>query len=526
MITAAQLAENNGADGKALWVQIGTQVFDLTKFAALHPGGKAVLARHAGTDCTEQFKLFHNELVLPKYASRLPVVGFVGAATEAQLQDEAKRARLRQTLLDSKAVGSLVPFADPFWYQRSSHSPYYKPTHFKFRDRVRAFVDGEFLPGVEEWADSQRPPAKLMLRLGEEGFLAAMAGGPPFPARFLDAGTPTIDDFDYFHCHIVFDEFARCGNAAVMAAITNGAGIACSAILRYGSDELQRRVLPDVLMGRKLIALGVSEPAAGSDVSGLSTELRNVAGTAEAEVTGTKKWITNGTYAEWITLLAKDGDEGGMSLVLVPTDAAGFTSKKVNVRNSDVSGTALLDLDRVRVPRANIVGKRGAGWAMQMSAFNFERMYLVSIILRMSRCVLDECIRYALKREAFGVKLHEIQSVRMRVAEMIRDIESVAAWTEAVLFQMCALPHARAQVALGDVIASVKVQAALVYERCARHALHVFGGNAVQARGVGHKVEPALAQSKGFLIPAGAQDVMDDFAARQCFKLAKQVARL
>jgi len=524
MITAAQLAENNGANGRPLWVQIGAQVFDLTQFAALHPGGKAVLARHAGTDCTEQFKLFHNELVLPKYASRLPVVGALAANNH---DDEAKRARLRQTLLDPKAVGSLVPFADPFWYQRSSASPYYKPTHFKFRDRVRAFVDGEFLPGVEDWADAQRPPANLMLRLGQEGFLAAMAGGPPFPARFLDAGTPSIDEFDYFHCHILFDELARCGNAAVMAAITNGAGIACSAVLRYGSDELQRRVLPDVLMGRKLIALGVSEPAAGSDVSGLSTELRNVVGASEeVEITGTKKWITNGTYAEWITLLAKDGDEGGMTIVLVPTDAEGFASKKVNVRGSDVSGTALLDLDRVRVPRANVVGRRGAGWAMQMSAFNFERMYLVSIMLRMSRCVLDECIRYALKREAFGVKLHDIQSVRMRVAEMIRDVESATAWAEAVLFQMCALPHARAQVVLGDVIASLKVQASLVYERCARHALHVFGGNAVQARGVGHRVEPALAQSKGFLIPAGAQDVMDDFAARQCFKLAKQVARL
>jgi alkylation response protein AidB-like acyl-CoA dehydrogenase len=163
---------------------------------------------------------------------------------------------------------------------------------------------------------------------------------------------------------------------------------------------------------------------------------------------------------------------------------------------------------------------------MQMSAFNFERFYVVVCMMRLSRVCVEECIKFALKRETFGKKLFQHQAVRMRIAEMIRNVESLQAWVEAVTFQMNALPYQRAQLVLGDVIGLLKVEASLVYERCARHSLHVFGGNGAQMKGVGHKVEPALLQTKGYLIPAGAADILDDFGARQAFRLAKMVAKL
>jgi len=263
-----------------------------------------------------------------------------------------------------------------------------------------------------------------MEKLGSQGFLACMAGGPPFPAAYVDPGTPFPKDFDFFHVFILFDEIARCGSAAVVAALTNGPGIACSAILKYGSEELKRRILPDVLMGRKLISLGVSEPNAGSDVSGLSTVIRDGPTPDTAVVHGCKKWITGGMYADYITLLAKDetssnggaaSSNGSMSIILVPTDADGFASKKLAIRGSDISGTALLDLSNVVVPRKNLVGNQGEGWQMQMAAFNFERMYVVICMVRLSRVCLEECIKYALKRETFGKPLYQHQAVRMRV---------------------------------------------------------------------------------------------------------------
>jgi alkylation response protein AidB-like acyl-CoA dehydrogenase len=520
IIAPAELAKQTGENGKPLWVQIGDKVFDVTKFAGVHPGGRAILERFAGQDCTQQFRLFHNDTILPKYQDRIPVVGM---AVDSRARDVSKA---RASLLDAKHFGDQVPYGDPFWYQRSSRSPYYKPTHFAFRERVRAFVDQDLMPTMNDWVGASRPPSGLVQKMGSLGFLACMAGGPPFPAAYVDAGTPCPEDFDYFHVLILLDELARCGNSAVLAALTNGPSIACSAIMRYGNDSLKRRVLPDVLMGRKMIALGVSEVNAGSDVSGLVTFIRAERDGEVVVINGTKKWITNGMYADYITLLAKDDAAGGMSIVVVPTDSEGFTAKKVAIRDSDLSGTALLDLVNVKVPRENVVGKPGSGWTMQMAAFNFERFYLVALVLRLSRICLEECIKYALKRETFGVKLHQHQAVRMRVAEMIRDVEGLQAWTEAVAYQMSVLPYIKAQLVLGDITGLLKAQATLVYERCARHSLHVFGGNAVMMRGPGHRVEPALGQSKGYLIPGGALDIMDDFGARQAFKLAQQVAKL
>jgi alkylation response protein AidB-like acyl-CoA dehydrogenase len=155
------------------------------------------------------------------------------------------------------------------------------------------------------------------------------------------------------------------------AQLPPGPGIACSAILRYGTEALKKAILPDVFMGRKMIALGVTEPAAGSDVSGwvdaaqlrgltrvrvrrLSTVMRDGPSPDTVLISGTKKFITNGgyrlplspapnsclpwrlgstgTYADYVTLLAKDETKGnkGMSIVVVPTDAPGFAVRAVS----------------------------------------------------------------------------------------------------------------------------------------------------------------------------------------------------
>ena len=363
--------------------------------------------------------------------------------------------------------------------------------------------------------------------MGQEGFLACMVG-PPFPAEYVDPGTPHPADFDYFHELILYDELSRLGSSSAVAALSNGPAIAISAVWRFGSPEQKRKWLPDILMGRKFCALAISEPNAGSDVAGLKTTATRVS-PGGFQVCGNKKWITNGTYADLFVAAVLTGVEGGhagMSLMLIPRDAQGFSVRKLRVPGSNLSGTAYLDFDRTPVPEENVVGTEGDGWKYVMYNFNHERMYVATIALRLSRVCLEESIKYALKRKTFGKYLSDTQAIRMKIAAMARRIEAAWSWLESIVYSMCTMSHREASLRLGDVLALVKVESSKVYEYCARETTMVFGGNALMHGGPGDKIVDAVAQVKGYQIPAGSEDVLDDFGARTIFKLTKMMAKL
>ena len=523
IITSAQLAANNGKDCKPLWIKIGTEVFDLSKFQDMHPGGVSVLKKVAGKDATDAFRMYHAPAVMAKYREKLRI-GVLQEAVKEEEELEQRRLMARSAILDMDlAYGDQIPYGDPAWYQRSTVNPFYKQTHRDFRARVRAFVENEIIATMSSWRHLGVPPKELVAKMGKEGLLACMAGGTPFPREHVDPGTPEPEDFDFFHIQILFDEVSRCGDAGVIAALTNGPSIAVCALLKFGSEEVKKSgIVREVLMGRKMIALAVTEPVGGSDVSSLSCEL-TVNKDGSMTVTGNKKFITNGTYADYFTLLAKD-PERGLTMVLVEANLDGFSTKKVKIPNNTVSGTAFLDFNNT--PVRFIVGKRGEGFKLQMAAFNFERWYVSVCMVRLARVCLEESIRYSVKRKTFGKELNQHQAVRMRIAEMVRDVESCQAWLDSITYQLNVLEVRRAANVLGDTIGSLKVQASYVYDRCARHCTHIFGGNSLQADGPGGKIEPALGQTKAYLIPAGAADILDDFTARRIFFGAKNLAKL
>jgi alkylation response protein AidB-like acyl-CoA dehydrogenase len=139
--------------------------------------------------------------------------------------------------------------------------------------------------------------------MGELGILGTLCG-PPWPVAYLPSDVQGPENFDYFHELIVYDEISRCGFSPVIAALTNGPAIGLPAVMRFGSEELKQRVAPDVFMGRKMIALAISEPQAGSDVAGLQTTA-----TRDGDyyiVNGNKKWITVCASANTLTLSLTD----------------------------------------------------------------------------------------------------------------------------------------------------------------------------------------------------------------------------
>jgi len=200
--------------------------------------------------------------------------------------------------------------------------------------------------------------------------------------------------------------------------------------------------------------------------------------------------------------------------------------KKMKIRGSDVSGTAYLDFYQAKVPAKYLIGKEKDGWKYIMYNFNHERMYIVANVLRLSRVCLEESFKYATKRKTFGKHLHEHQAIRMKLAAMARRIESLQGWFDLIVYNLNTMAHEEASVKLGDIISLAKVESSKVYEYCARETTMIFGGNALMQDGPGWKIEPSVGQVKGYQIPAGAEDVMDDFAARSAFKLSKMVSKL
>jgi len=203
-----------------------------------------------------------------------------------------------------------------------------------------------------------------------------------------------------------------------------------------------------------------------------------------------------------------------------------FSKRKINIRDSEISGTAYLDFNNCRVPARNLIGKENEGFRLVMHNFNHERFYLSIIMSRLSRVCVEECIKYAIIRKAFGKPLSEIQSIRMKISSMVRAVESQQAWLEFITYQMCTMSHKEANEKIGDVISLLKAQGSKVYEHCAREVTMIFGGNALYMNSVGRKIEGAVNQVKFYQIPGGAEDVMDDYAARVAFKKMHSLSKL
>ena len=183
--------------------------------------------------------------------------------------------------------------------------------------------------------------------------------------------------------------------------------------------------------------IGVTEPDAGSDVASIRT--RAVADGDEWVINGRKLYITNGTQADWVCLLARTSDEGGfrgMSLIIVPTNTPGFSvSRKLRKLGNHSSDTAELMLDDVRVPKANTIGPEGMGFILQMQQFQRERLVgAITTYSSLERTVRDT-IAYTQQRCAFGQPLIDNQVIHFRMAELLTEIEMLKQFCYAAVEQ-------------------------------------------------------------------------------------------
>ena len=291
--------------------------------------------------------------------------------------------------------------------------------HEHFRKSVRRLVDEEINPYVDEWEEAGIFPAhSLFPKLGEIGAL-----GLEYDPEFGGGGA------DHSFTYVLAQELGRIDCAGVPMAIAVETSMATPALARYGSDELKRTYLEPTLRGEMVCSIAVSEPDAGSDVAGIRT--RAVRDGDDWVITGRKMWITNGTQADWLCLLARTddsqpGDYHGMSLIIVPTSTPGFSvGRKIEKMGNRSSDTAEIVLDEVRVPVANTIGEEGRGFQQQMAQFQDERLVGAYIALAGARKALDRTKDYLQERVAFGKPLLANQHLQYRLAELYADVDLI-----------------------------------------------------------------------------------------------------
>ena len=291
--------------------------------------------------------------------------------------------------------------------------------HEHFRKSMRRLVDEEINPYVDDWEEAGIFPAhELFPKLGEVG-----AFGLEYDPEFGGGGA------DHSFTYVMAQELGRINCAGVPMAIAVQASMATPALARFGSDELKKTYLEPTLRGEMVCSIAVSEPDAGSDVAGIRT--RAVRDGDDWVINGRKMWITNGTQADWLCLLARTddsqpGDYHGMSLIIVPTTTPGFSvGRKIEKMGNHSSDTAEIVLDDVRVPISNTVGEAGRGFQQQMAQFQDERLVGAYIAAAGARKALDRTKDYLQQRIAFGKPLLANQYLQYKLAELYADVDTV-----------------------------------------------------------------------------------------------------
>jgi alkylation response protein AidB-like acyl-CoA dehydrogenase len=324
---------------------------------------------------------------------------------------------------------------------------------------ARDFCEREIIPSAAEWDRTETMDEGIVAKLAEVGFL-----GGPLPE---DYGGMGMDNLSY--C-LIIEELGR-ADSSVRGVVSVNVGLVAKTILKWGTDDQKRTWLPQLCSGAKLGCYGLTEPHSGSDAASLKT--RAVRDGDDWVLSGSKMFITNGTWAGLALIFARTGDEGarGITAFLVPTDTKGFSATKVmgklGLRSQD---TGELHLDGVRVPDANRLGDEGAGFKVAMSALDTGRMSLAAGSVGIAQGCLDAAVKYSTEREQFGRPIARFQLVQ----ELIADIAVETQAARLLTWRVAAMADNGDKHTLESSIAKYYASEAAV--RAANAAVQVHGG--------------------------------------------------
>jgi acyl-CoA dehydrogenase len=376
-----------------------------------------------------------------------------------------------------------------FMYQE-----YFTEEHQIFRTSIRKFVEKEIKPHIDHWEDEELFPVELYKKAADAGFL-----GLEYPEAY--GGSPC----DKFMNIAYTEEMIRAGSVGLVAGL-GSYSIAMPPVLSMGTEKQKQKFLVPVLKGEKISALGITEPNAGSDVANIRT--RAVRNGDHYIVNGSKTFITSGCRAHFITTAVRTGGAGykGVSLLMIDSSTPGFTvAKKIRKMGWNASDTAELSFVDCRVPVENMLGGEGQGFVGIMINFQNERLALAVMAHAVAELALEESIKYAKTREAFGRTLSGFQVTRHKLVDMATKVEVAKQFNYRVAAKMQA-----GQDAIRDV-SMAKNFACEVCDKVVYDAVQIHGGYGYARE---YLVERLYRDSRILGIGGGTTEIMKEIISK------------
>ena len=372
----------------------------------------------------------------------------------------------------------------------------YEPEHEAFREVAREFVRRSVLPHHETWEQAALLDRSLFTDAGAQGLL-----GFSVPAEY---GGPGVDDFRF--SAILIEELNRAGAASAGVALTLQNDVVLPYLVDLTTPEQKARWLPGVVTGETVIAIAMTEPGAGSDLTGIRT--RAVRDGDDYVLNGAKTFISNGQNGDLFVVAVRTSADphGGLSLLVVEGDTPGFTRgrnlEKIGLHAQDTSELAFVD---ARVPAVNLLGEEGSGFQQLVRNLPQERLALALGAVAAAEGVLAGTVSYVAERQAFGKPVSSFQNTRFVLAELATEVDIARTYADDCLRQHLAgeLTAARA--------AQVKWWTTELQVRVADRCLQLHGGYGFMRE---YAVGRAFVDARIQTIYGGTTEIMKTIVAK------------
>jgi len=305
-------------------------------------------------------------------------------------------------------------------------SMYFTEEHQLFRESLKDFLQKEVVPHIEEWESSGTIDRAIWKKFGEMGYF-----GLSTPEEYGGLG------LDLFYTVILLEELQKINSGGFAAAVWAHVYLAMTHLNKNADDGQKKAFLIPSVNGEKIGCLGVTEPFGGSDVAGLRTTATKKGETYV--INGSKTFITNGVYGDYIILAAKtDTSIGnkGISLFIVDLKSEGVSANKLNKLGWRASDTAELAFDNVVVSSSNLMGEEGQGFGFIMEAFSLERLIMGINAHARAEYALEYTLKYMSERETFGKPINQYQALRHRIVDLHADMDMCKQYNYSVVYKM------------------------------------------------------------------------------------------
>lgn len=367
--------------------------------------------------------------------------------------------------------------------------------HKIFRQGLRDFLDREVMPNIDKWEEEQRMPKDLWPKFGEMGYF-----GLNYPEKYGGI------DADFLYSVIFMEEISKCESGGFMILPAVQQYMSSPYIYKHGSEFLKEKYLTKVISGEWICCIGISEPGAGSDVANIQTKA--ILEDGHYVVNGSKTFITNGVYGDFIVAVVKTNPElgaAGVSLLVIDLNSEGVTRNKLKKLGWHASDTAELHFDNVKVPVENLIGDEGQGFYYLMGGLQLER--LVGSIAGFASCewAIDYTLQYMSERNVFGRPINKFQVLRHRMAQLISEVEA----NKQFVYHCCRM-HNEGEYIVKET-SMAKLLSSELAEKVMTQCLQSFGGYGFMEE---YKMARAYRDCRVGTIGAGTSEVMREIIAK------------